>query len=344
MPPMTERLPESGRYVLRDDVEIIRRSSSLLLFGRRDERTVRASPAAALLLPLLREGADFESLRASLQAAQPAAVDIRSKLAGFLGALVQSGLLLDGSAEPGAAGPRRTKHMYPLFSPDRPAAAAASVFALLGRRGGVAAAILAALAALAAIAALAGAGGLPRLPDQVQALHWGGVLLFFLVVAPVHEFAHAVACRLAGENVGKAGILMHGGLVPGPYVDTSQSYRIPGRWQRFMIPAAGPFTNLLAAGAVAAALLFGGWDSEVTAVLQGLLLFCLLFLFFDTNPFTASDGSHCIEALLDDELARRHALRPAVATVTDPAVVKRYRAAMVAWAAIGALLFAWWWA
>ena len=340
---MTERLPESGHYVLRDDVEIIRRSSSLLLFGRRDERTVRASPAAALLLPLLREGADFESLRASLQAAQPAAADIRSKLAGFLNALVQSGLLLDGSSDDEGSGPLPRKHMYPLFSPDRPAAAVAAVIGLLGRRAGMVLALLAAFAAAAAIAGLAASGLLPRLPDQVQALHWGGVLLFFLIVAPVHEFAHAVACRLAGEKVGKAGILMHGGLVPGPYVDTSQSYRIPGRWRRFMIPAAGPFTNLVAAGAAASALLYGGWGGETTALLQGFLLFALLFLFFDTNPFTASDGSHCIEALLDDELARRHALRPAVPQVTDLGVVKKYRAAMACWAALSALLFVAWW-
>jgi len=339
---MTERLPETGHYVLRDDVEIIRRSSSLLLFGRRDERTVRASQGAALLLPLLRDGADFESLRASLQAAQPAALDVGSKLAGFLDALVKSGLLLDGSGE--GPDPRGRRHQYPLFSLDRPAAAAAAVIGLTGRWFGTALAILTALAAVAAIAGLAAAGLLPRLPDQVQALHWAGVLLFFLVVAPVHEFAHAVACRLAGQKVGKAGILMHGGLIPGPYVDTSQSYRIPGRWQRLMIPAAGPFTDLAAAGAVAAALLFGDWGAETTVVLQSLLLFCLLYVFFDTNPFTASDGSHCIEALLEDELARRHALRAAVPQVTDLGVVAKYRTAMLAWVLVCALLFAGWWA
>ncbi len=340
---MTERLPESGHYVLRDDVEIIRRSSSLLLFGRRDERTVRASPGAALLLPLLRDGADFESLRARLQAAQPAAVDIRSKLSGFLASLVQSGLLLDGTGDTREQAPRGRRHMYPLFSPDRPAAAVAAAISLLGGRAGIVLAVLLALAALAAVAGLAVAGLLPNLPDLAQQLHWGGVLLFFLVVAPIHEFAHAVACRLAGQQVGKAGILMHGGLVPGPYVDTSQSYRVADRWQRFMIPAAGPFTNLLAAGAAAAALLYGDWGTETVALLQGFLLFCLLFLFFDTNPFSASDGSHCIEALLEDELARRHALRRSVPQLTDARVVRRYRAAMLVWSAGSALLFASWW-
>ena len=38
-------------------------------------------------------------------------------------------------------------------------------------------------------------------------------------------------------------------------------------------------------------------------------LIALLFFVFDTNPLMPSDGSHMIEAVLDDEMAGKSALR-----------------------------------
>lgn len=329
-----------AHYRLRDDVEIIRRQSAILLFGSRDERAVRASPAALHLLPLLRDGADFERLHTCLRSLQPAAADIRTKLAAFLDTLVRSGLVIDAAAAPAQTGRRR--HQWPLLDLDPLAGAMATTLApLAGRRGVMAAALLALLAATA-VAVAAWRGALPPLPDAIAHLHWGGVGLFVLLVVPIHECAHAVACRLAGIPVGRAGILLHGGLIPGPYVDTSQSYRLADRWRRFMIPAAGPLVNLAAAGASAVLLLAGGWSAGTTAVLQGFATISLLFVYFDTNPFAGSDGSHCIEALLDDELARRHALRPATAgSATDS--VRRYRLAALLHSVTAALLFWLWW-
>jgi putative peptide zinc metalloprotease protein len=168
------------------------------------------------------------------------------------------------------------------------------------------------------------------------------VLIFVLVVIPIHEFAHAVVCRRVGVPVSGAGLILHGGFFPGPYVDTSKAYQLTNRWRRFVIPAAGPFVNLVFAGIVAALLRFAAPPDELVPILHGVLLACLLFVYSDTNPLTASDGSHCIEAGLDDELARHYAFGRAQA-VADPGNVRRYRMITLLHLLLSAALFWTWW-
>jgi putative peptide zinc metalloprotease protein len=327
-------------YLLGADVEVVRRQSTLLLFSRRSGQSVRVSPLAVDLLPLLTTGSTFVELQSRLQRAHPRAGDVGSKLMTFLTTLSDAGVLTNGEA----SAPRRTgSRKIPLGNPDALAKPVAGLLAkLLPGRSGVVVAWLMALAAVAAIASLAWSGGLPRLRDMVEFLDWRGVLLFFLVVIPIHEFAHAVACRRVGVPVSEAGLILHGGFFPGPYVDTSKAYQLTNRWRRFVIPAAGPFVNLVSAGLVAAWLQFAAPPGELVPVLQGLLLACLMFVYFDTNPLTASDGSHCIEAGLDDELARHYALgRPQA--VADPAIVRRYRIITLMHLLLSAALFWTWW-
>lgn len=338
---MTETLAvEHGRLALAADVEIVRRRDSLLLFAAASGRSVRISAVATCLLPLLAAGADFESLRARLQQEHPAATDVAGKLGAFLAALGKAGVLHGaGPSRPAGGDPK-----FRLFDPDP----LARVLAWPLRKGlpgwyGGAVALLLMVAAVAAIALLADSGGLPRLPDMVQDLDWRGVLVFALLVVPLHEGAHAIACRVAGAEVSGAGIILHGRVVPGPYVDTSQAYRIGSRLRRLTIPAAGPFVNLVAAGSVSAWLLYGQPSAASVPVLHGLLLVCLLFVYLDTNPFTPSDGSHCIEALLDDELARRYAFSRVRAQAADLGVIRRYRLIASGHLLLSAALFGWWW-
>lgn len=327
-------------YLLCADVEVVRRQSTLLLFSRRSGQSVRVSPLAVDLLPMLTTGSTFVELQSRLQRAHPRAGDVASKLMSFLTTLSDAGVLANGTA----SAPRQTgSRKIPLGNPDSLAKPVAGLLAkLLPHRGGILAACLIAAAAVAAIASLASTGGLPRLPDMVEFLDWRGVLIFFLVVIPIHEFAHAVACRRVGVPVSGAGLILHGGFFPGPYVDTSKAYQLANRWRRFVIPAAGPFVNLVFAGIVAALLQFAAPPGELVPILHGLLLACLMFVYFDTNPLTASDGSHCIEAALDDELARHYAFgRPQA--VADPGIVRRYRMITLLHLLLSAALFWTWW-
>lgn len=171
-----------------------------------------------------------------------------------------------------------------------------------------------------------------------------GFLALFLIVIPIHEAAHAVACRLAGAEVGVAGIIMHGGLIPGPYVETSKAYRLKEKSKRFWIPAAGPLVDWCAAGIVAWIILLSpGLGETAVEALSYLFILCLLFVYFDTNPFTASDGSHMLEALLDDELARKSALSRQQATLSAHSGIKLYRRACVAHLLLAIAILVYWW-
>ena len=327
-------------YLLGADVEVVRRQSTLLLFSRRSGHSVRVSPLAMDLLPMLTTGSTFPELQSRLQRAHPRAADVGSKLVTFLTTLRDAGVLTDGTA----SAPRRAvARKIPLFNPDRLAQVAAwSLRKLLPGWSAIAVALIMTVAAVAAIAWLAQSGGLPRLRDMLEFLDWRGVLLFALIVVPIHEFAHALACRRVGVPVSSAGLILHGGFFPGPYVDTSEAYRLTNRWRRFVIPAAGPFVNLVFAGIVAAVLQFAAPPEQLVPILQGMLFACLLFVYFDTNPLTASDGAHCIEAWLDDELARHYAFGRGQA-VADRKNVRRYRMITLLHLLLSAALFWIWW-
>lgn len=328
-------------YALDRDVDVVRRPGRLLLFAKRTGTTVRVSPAAADLLPLLQVGAGFEQLRGCLQSAHPDAPDVDQKLRAFLRSLGSSGVLRGEAAEHAR---RRGNRRFPLFPADGIAwAFATPIRWLLPGRAVVVVATIFALAAVAAVALLAWEGRLPRPRYLAENLHWAGLMLFALVVVPMHELAHAVACRLVGIQAGKAGIVLHGGFVPGPYVETNQTYLLTDRWKRFVIPAAGPFVNLVAAGVAAAVLASGAPSVAWVPALHTLLFACLLFVYFDTNPFAPSDGSHCAEALLEDELARRHAMvLRRLSTRPDMRAARRYRMFMLAHLMLATALFVLW--
>lgn len=327
---------DAPSYALGADVEVIRRRDSILLFASSTKRSVRISAVAAELLPMLAEGADLPQLLARLQQSHPRSTDTATKLDAFLSMLERNGMIR------GASGPvRRMRGKYPMFSPDPIARALAWPLLQLPSAARGVLALTMVILAIATIAVLALEGGIPPLRDMAEYLHWGGIVLFALVVVPIHELAHAIACRLVGIRVGDAGIVLHGGVVPGPYVDTSDSYSLRSRWQRFVIPAAGPFVNLVSAGTIAAVLLTA--PPSVQPLLQGALLACLLFVYFDTNPLTPSDGSHCLEAWLDDELARRHALSLRAHPHADRRVVTLYRLATVLHLLLGAFFLWLWW-
>lgn len=286
---------------IRSGVARVRRSNGTLLVSPGDGRALRISPVAEDLLPLLAAGAAIDTLEQRLRQRHPAALDVGSKLRRFLAQLADAGLLEHAAV----ARSRRVPARFPLFETDGTARRAAAAISRLPLPVAAAILLLALVAAVGAIAAVCRAGRLPHPLDLFRQFAPAGLALFALVVVPLHEAAHAVACRLAGAPSGKAGIILHGWVMPGPYVDTSRAYVIAGRMRRASIAAAGPLVDLLATGIAAAWLMAGGGR-----VAQTLFLLSAIFFVLDTLPLTPSDGSRALEALLDDDLARTSALSP----------------------------------
>jgi putative peptide zinc metalloprotease protein len=325
---------------LAPSVHVVRRQDGLLLHCRRSGRTLRLSAAAATLLPPLQQGASLEGLVQQLKAAHPLAQGIAQKVRAFLAPLERHGMLAgaDGGA---TAGRRAWPPRWVLVRSD--AWLLPLVRALLAvpaplRRAAFGVLLGAAAVSLATLHAL---GKWPGLKQALMDFDPRG-LAIFAAVALCHELAHAVLCGMAGAPVRAAGIVWHGGLLPGPFVDTSHASYVASRWARFTIPAAGPIVDLLGAALCAAMLLWQpdpAWD----AAWHSAFVVCVAFVFFDLNPLVASDGSHLLEAALDDELARQIALRPELATLTSSRTLRVYRFACVLWVTAMAAYFRWWW-
>lgn len=151
-----------------------------------------------------------------------------------------------------------------------------------------------------------------------------GIVFLLMVIVPLHELAHAVACRAAGVPVSGAGLLLHGGIIPGPFVDTSMIYAVSDRWARFRVPMAGPLVELWAAGA-AAWLSLHPAAARIGGPLASIMILSIVLFLLDMNPFLPTDGSRAMEALLDDELARRAALARHGLTLSTRRAIRIYR-------------------
>lgn len=336
---MSEPVPY---YRLNRDVEVVRRDNSLLLVSSRSGSSVRVSPTAEPLLALLQTGAALSELQVLLERLHPQAHNVGNKVLQFLDPLLRLGLLSQGEPDQIRAVERHGWRRIDLFHPDAVAQRVARQVLRLPatlRRALLVALLLATIAGLIQLALL------HRFPSGrllVNGFSPLGLLLFVLLVVPFHEAAHALACRMAGAEVGVGGIIFHGGLIPGPFIETTQAYKVANRWKRFSIPAAGPLVNFLSTGLAAWLLLLWPMSAELQGVLAFILAVGLLFVYVDTNPFGPTDGSHMLEALLDDELARRNAwsfrpLRPG-----DLRNARRYRIATIAHALLGSMLLYLW--
>ncbi len=334
------RTPADALYRIRPGVAKVARADSFILVAPKDGRALRVTPVAEELLPLLAVGALFGELVQRLQQRHPKALDVETKLATFVDQLRRCGLIDTGAAP---AEKRRPRTRFALLRPDSAAAwlaARIDIWPVWLQRAML---VLLVSAALAHVGALVMLGPLPHPSALWTEFNGWGLALFILVVVPLHEAAHALACRLAGEPVNEAGFILHGWIVPGPYVDTSQMYRVANRWQRFSVPAAGPLVDLLALGAAAAWLFWAAPAGSALHAAQTLFLLCALFLVLDTNPLAPSDGSRMLEAVLGDDLARRSALSRTRARLSSRKTVAFYRIACSTHLQSSALLIYLWW-
>ena len=235
-----------GAFVrLRRGVTPVRRARGevVLVGDGAASRPVRLSAGAMALLPQLFEGVPFRELSAGLRERHPTAADVDQKALLFVERLGSAGMLegVDATSTP-------RPRLWNLDPTARRVADKLLRVPRLARRSLLLVGVLCAVVGLVQAFARAHHASIEGLILSFDPL---GAAIFALVVVPIHELAHAVACRAAGVPVTGLGIVWHGGVLPGPYVNTTQAYLIADRWRRFWIPAAGPLVDLFAAGASA---------------------------------------------------------------------------------------------
>ncbi|ASJ75348.1 Putative peptide zinc metalloprotease protein YydH [Granulosicoccus antarcticus IMCC3135] len=127
---------------------------------------------------------------------------------------------------------------------------------------------------------------------------WWQMIVVYPFLKCLHEFAHAIAVKRFGGAVHEMGITLLV-LMPVPYVDASDSWRIESRRRRILVSAAG----MLAEGVVASlalviwSLVEPGLIHEMAFALA--LTGSLSAVLFNANPLLKFDGYQILQDLLD---------------------------------------------
>ena len=127
-------------------------------------------------------------------------------------------------------------------------------------------------------------------------------LVFILLIYPLlkilHEFGHAYATKLAGQEVHEMGVMLLT-MLPAPYVDASASATVSSKWQRALIAAAGMMVELVVA---AGAMLV--WEKAQPGVARSLAYETLLIasvstVVFNGNPLLRFDAYYILCDVLE---------------------------------------------
>lgn len=140
-----------------------------------------------------------------------------------------------------------------------------------------------------------------RLPGFEQFFDPRKWWLFALVLAGTkicHEFGHGLACRRFGGECHEIGVML---LVFTPclYCNVSDSWRMPNKWHRAIIGAAGMYVELI----LATLATFVWWFAEPGVVrdvcLQVMLIASVSTVLFNGNPLLRFDGYYIVSDLLE---------------------------------------------
>jgi putative peptide zinc metalloprotease protein len=111
----------------------------------------------------------------------------------------------------------------------------------------------------------------------------------FVFTRIIHELGHALACRAFGARCPDSGLFLMMGMAC-PYVDVSDSCRLPNRWHRASIAAAGVYAEFILASIAAWIwiMTYEGWLH--TFSWQILIVSSISTLLFNCNPLMRYDG------------------------------------------------------
>ena len=119
--------------------------------------------------------------------------------------------------------------------------------------------------------------------------NWIWMLITWVVLKIVHEFAHAIVCKRLGGTVKQTGIIFIL-FAPLAYVDVTSSWRFQSRWRRIAVAVAGMYVELLIA---AICLFFWTYTrNELVAyhLVNVVMMASISTLLFNANPLMRFDG------------------------------------------------------
>ena len=119
--------------------------------------------------------------------------------------------------------------------------------------------------------------------------NWIWMLVAWVVLKIVHEFAHAIVCKRLGGTVKETGIIFIL-FAPLAYVDVTSSWRFQSRWRRIAVAVAGMYVELLIAAICL--ILWTCTRNELLAyhLINVVMMASISTLLFNANPLMRFDG------------------------------------------------------
>lgn len=290
----------SELYLLKKNVQVIRKSGKILLLPRRGEgRPASVSVNAGPIIARLANGATMDELTLCAKEASIGSQPAREAAQQFLARLADLGLIEGKPAVKRGHSRRLTLRVGSV--PDWVSHAGTK----LGENARRCLLTITLGSSVACIGlALVRFTGHSTWPVQTFSF-WGVVLAIFLTVF-AHELAHAIAFRMAGFAVAELYFSLE--FPFRAFVDVTELYGVKERSPRFWVAAAGPIDDLLLAGTAALASLLSGEGSVVFPFAFMLFVVSSVAAVLNLNPFLPTDGAAMLHAIFDDDQARESAL------------------------------------
>ena len=127
--------------------------------------------------------------------------------------------------------------------------------------------------------------------------NWIWLLVSWVLLKFVHEFAHGIVCKYFGGQVRETGLIFIL-FAPLAFVDVTSSWRFANRWKRIAVASAGIFVELLIASACVFALLYTQSAVVKDILTNTILMAGLTTLLFNANPLMRFDGYFVLADLL----------------------------------------------
>lgn len=125
---------------------------------------------------------------------------------------------------------------------------------------------------------------------------WISLLVFWLVLKVVHEFAHGIACKRYGGEVPESGVLFLL-FTPMAFVNVTSMWRFPSRWHRIIVAAAGMYVELWVS--FVALIVWANTDGLTADIAYNVFLMAsVTTILFNANPLMRFDGYFILSDLL----------------------------------------------
>lgn len=131
------------------------------------------------------------------------------------------------------------------------------------------------------------------------------LLCMYLIIAIIHEAAHAFAARYYSRDIRKGGFMLYFGM-PVFFVDTTDMWMEP-RWRRIIVSWAGPYSQLITGG-VCSIVVFMLPEMTINSILFKFAFISYLSVFINLNPLLELDGYFVLMDWLEIPLLRRKSL------------------------------------